>query len=321
MDEQFINKYKPKNIDDINLDIYSKKIIELYLKNNKINFIIQGNTCTGKTTLINIILQKYYNNKDININIDDNILYINLLRDYGINYYRNDIKNFCNINNFGNKKKTIIIDDLDSLNENCQQIILTLLNKYNNINFLFTFFDLNKINPIFLTLLEYIKIKQTSNNFLENILNNIIKNEKLDLEKNLVTKIVKLSNFCIPLCINNLNKLVLYGKIDEEIIESIICNISIQDFDQFIELCKNKDYKNSFKNIIKYIDDGFSVIDILDEFFIYIKNYSVLDDMYKFKIIKIISNYINIFNNVHEDKIELLFFTNCIIKTFNKLEK
>ena len=54
MSEQFINKYKPTNFEDINLDKHSKDIINLYLKNNKLNFIIQGNISSGKSSLINI---------------------------------------------------------------------------------------------------------------------------------------------------------------------------------------------------------------------------------------------------------------------------
>ncbi len=106
MSEQFINKYKPRDLEDINLDKHSKDIINIYLKNNKYNFIIQGNICSGKSSLINILINKYYNITN-NLNNNSDILYINLLKDYGINYYRNEIKNFCNINNFinNNKKK------------------------------------------------------------------------------------------------------------------------------------------------------------------------------------------------------------------------
>ena len=155
MSEQFINKYKPRDLEDINLDKYSKDIINIYLKNNKYNFIIQGNICSGKSSLINILINKYYNISN-NLNNNPDILYINLLKDYGINYYRNEIKNFCNINNFinNNKKKTIVIDDIDQINDNCQQIIISLINRYNNINFLFSFFDYNKIKDNFIKILE-----------------------------------------------------------------------------------------------------------------------------------------------------------------------
>jgi DNA polymerase III delta prime subunit len=328
MSYQLINKYKPKDLEDINLDKYSKNIINMYMKNNKYNFIIQGNICSGKSSLINILINKYYNinSNNINNNLNNNpdILYINLLKDYGINYYRNEIKNFCNINNFtnNNKKKTIVIDDIDQINDNCQQIIISLINKYNNINFLFSFFDYNKINENFLNILELIYIKPISVDFIKKILKNIIIKEQLNISDNIIEKIIKLSNYCIPESINNLNKIILFNNIDNNIdnninVENILSNITIDYFNKYINYCKTKNFKNSFNHILKFVDSGYSVIDIIEDFFLYIKNYSDLEDKYKFEIIKVICSMINVINNINEENIELLFMTNNIIDILN----
>lgn len=324
MAQQFINKYKPKELHDIHLDKYSIDIINIYLKNNKINFIIQGNICSGKTSLINILINKYYDNSNNNSNNNPNILYINLLKDYGINYYRNEIKNFCNINNFINnntKKKMIVIDDIDSINDNCQQIIISLINKYNNINFLFSFFDYNKINENFLKILEPLYIKPITNNFIKKILKNIILTENLIISDNNIEEIIKLSNYCIPQSINNLNKIILYNTDISKIknIENILSNITIEYFDLYITYCKNKNYKESFEHILKFVDNGYSVIDIIEDFFFYIKNYSNLDDKFKFEIIKVICSCINIINNINEENIELIFLTNNIISILHSI--
>jgi DNA polymerase III delta prime subunit len=322
MSEQFINKYKPKEFEDINLNKYSIDIINIYLKNNKINFIIQGNTSSGKSSLINILIRKYYNT--INLTNNPNILYINLLKDYGINYYRNEIKSFCNINNFvsnNSKKKMIIIDDIDLINDNCQQIIISLINKYNNINFLFSFFDYNKVNENLLKILEPLYITPITNEFIKKILKNIILKEKLFISDNIIEEIIKLSNYCIPQSINNLNKIVLYNSDLNKInnIENIISNITIDYFDLYIKYCKNNNYKESFEHILKFVDNGYSVIDIIEDFFLYIKNYSNLDDKYKFEIIKVICSSINIINNINEENIELIFLTNNIINILNSI--
>lgn len=116
----------------------------------------------------------------------------------------------------------------------------------------------------------------------------------------------------IRLIIPNLDNTITVDKL-----ENIICNILVTDFEQYIDLCKKKDNANAITYIINMSNNGYSVIDLLEEFFIYIKNHSDLDDKYKFKIIKQICNYINIFNNIHEDNIELIFLTNNIIKILN----
>ena len=65
---------------------------------------------------------------------------------------------------------------------------------------------------------------------------------------------------------------------------------------------------------------GFSVMDILDSYFIYIKHNESIKENIKYEIIKLICKYITIFHNVHEDEIELSLFTNDIIFLLNNIK-
>jgi len=199
MNNTFFDNYKPNNLSDINLNNETIEIINIYLKNNKMLFLIHGPSLSGKTSLINILLKEYYNSSNHN----DNILYINLLKEQGINYFRNEIKNFCQIHNSINiKQKSIIIDDFDSLNELNQKILINYINKYNNINFVLSCSDLNKIVPSTSYLLEMIKIENIDSMFLEKILNKIIKKTNIVLEENIKKKLLNDYNKNIPFFIN-----------------------------------------------------------------------------------------------------------------------
>ena len=66
--------------------------------------------------------------------------------------------------------------------------------------------------------------------------------------------------------------------------------------------------------MFKIYDKGYSVLDILDNYFSFIKITDILEDEQKYKIIQFICNYIAIFYKIHEHKIELTFFTNNLIK-------
>jgi hypothetical protein len=57
-------------------------------------------------------------------------------------------------------------------------------------------------------------------------------------------------------------------------------------------------------------DYGYSVIDILDYFFTFVKNTPILMENEKYNVIPVICKYITIFHNVHEDCIELALFSN-----------
>ena len=55
-------------------------------------------------------------------------------------------------------------------------------------------------------------------------------------------------------------------------------------------------------------------MDILDNYFIFIKMTDFINEITKYKIIKIICSYISIFHTIHENEIELVLFTNDLIK-------
>jgi hypothetical protein len=65
--------------------------------------------------------------------------------------------------------------------------------------------------------------------------------------------------------------------------------------------------------------DGFSVMDILDSIFNYVKMERVdIHEETKYKLIKYLCKYITIFHEIHEEEIELALFTNNIIKLFRE---
>ena len=56
-------------------------------------------------------------------------------------------------------------------------------------------------------------------------------------------------------------------------------------------------------------------MDILDNYFIFIKTTKIISESEKYEIIPLICKYITIFHNIHEDEIELALFTNNIINS------
>ena len=59
---------------------------------------------------------------------------------------------------------------------------------------------------------------------------------------------------------------------------------------------------------------GYSVLDILDCFYNFLKLTNSVDDHVKYNIIKVICKYIYIFYSLHEDEIELSLFSNNLLE-------
>jgi DNA polymerase III gamma/tau subunit len=144
---------------------------------------------------------------------------------------------------------------------------------------------------------------------------NIIENENIVMDEPATQFILKISDNSVKIIINYLEKIKLLNEpINEEYANILCTNIGFFLFDEYINLILKKDLKSAIKLIYAIYDQGHSVIDILDNLFLYIKTTNILNENQKYEIVPIICKYISAFHNIHEDEIELVLFTNNIIK-------
>ena len=107
---------------------------------------------------------------------------------------------------------------------------------------------------------------------------------------------------------------LLNEKITLNYAHQLCCNISFVMFEEYTKYIKQKNIQKAIKLIYEIYDKGYSVMDILDNYFLFIKSTNVLSEDEKYKIIPYICKYITIFHNIHEDEIELALFTNNVIR-------
>ena len=165
----------------------------------------------------------------------------------------------------------------------------------------------------------FITIYSPTYDKLLNITNNIITNENIDIDSDLIPLLIHSSNSSYKILLNTLQKIKIFNsKVDKNNIYELITSINFKNFNLYIQHIQNSNLIKAIDILDNISNSGVSVIDILFEFFYFIKNSNTdLDDMLKYNIIQIISKYIIIFNNLHEDAIELSFFTNELFNLFN----
>lgn len=318
MEQPFLYKYRPTKLSDFEIDNELFELLETLTKNSLLNILIYANSGCGKTSLINTIIKTYYNNENFSKN---DILTINSLKDQGISYYRYDVKIFCQtMSSIPTKKKFIILDDLDYINEQSQQVFRNYIDKYsNNVNFIASCSNLQKVIDSYQSRVIMIKIPPLQNNQLNNIINKIILRENILIEN-------KAKDFILSICNNSIRTLISYLEkfklLDEYISYDVALNtctnISFKDFNDYINYCLNNKLLEAINLINSIHERGYSVIDILDNFYLFIKTTEIIYEEQKYGIIKLICNYIIIFYNIHEDEIELSFFTNNLIEYLKK---
>jgi len=315
MNIQFLKKYQPSFFNEFIIDKEYIQLLKTLINMNNLNILLIGNSGSGKTSLLYATIREYYQLKVIPTN---NVLYINNLKEQGIQYYRNEVKTFCQTPSsiFG-KKKFIILDDIDIINDQSQQVFRNCIDKFShNVHFLSSCSNTQKVIDSIQSRCTLIKIKPISKNFLKKIYDKIKINENINIKSDTEDFILNICNNSIRLLINYMEKFKLLNiTITKEKVREICTNISFYEFENYtVEWHNNKNITEAIKIIYKIYKKGYSVMDILDSYFTFIKITDMIDENIKYKIIKLILKYIAFFHTIHENEVELAFFTNELVK-------
>lgn len=181
MNESFIYKYKPTSFEKMYINTNIKYIIDNILINRNINILFVGNNESGKTTIINLLHK-----------LIDNSLLINNLKEKGIKTFRTDIKFYCQLTI---KQKTLLIDDYEYINESTQYIIKVLMDTYKKNLYIASVKDIKKIIEPLQNKFMIIRLDNITNDYLNVLLNNVIKEENMALNDKCIKYIIKISNF------------------------------------------------------------------------------------------------------------------------------
>ena len=315
----FIKKYQPHYFKDFEIDEDVVNILNTLISMNNLNVLLIGDMGCGKTSLLNALIREYYNKFDTKTDEKaclDNVLYINSLKEQGINYYRNDVKTFCQTTaSVKGKKKFVVLDDLDLINEQSQQVFRNSIDKYShNVHFISSCSNIQKVIESLQSRFTIIKIKPLQKEHLTKIIHKIKTCENINIHPDSEKFILDICNNTAKILINYMEKFKLLNtEITLELATNVCTNISFFIFGQYTEHLKNKNLTEAIKLLYSIYDKGYSVMDILDNYFLFIKITPILTEDDKYKIIPIMCKYITIFHNIHEDEIELALFTNNLI--------
>jgi len=314
----FINKFQPIYFKDFEIESEFIDVLNTLIAMENLNILFIGDMGSGKTSILNALIKEYYKGFTESQYME-NVLHINSLKDQGINYYRNDVKTFCqNCSLLKNKKKIIVLDDIDLINEQSQQVFRNYMDKFShNIHFISSCSNVQKVIESLQSRFTIIKIKPLQRTNLKKIMDKIKTSENIDITSDAEEFILDICNNTAKILINYMEKFkLLQMQITLELATNICTNISFHSFQKYTEYVKNKNLHEAIQLIYSIYDKGYSVMDILDNYFLFIKTTSILNEEEKYMIIPFICKYITIFHNIHEDEIELALFTNNLIGYF-----
>ena len=314
--DPFVLKYKPYYLADFRMDKYMLGALQTLLELDDLNVLLYGNPSSGKTTLLEALIREYYRLGKHDPFPENNILYINNLKEQGISYYRNEMKTFCqSCSVIHGKKKMIVIDDIDNVNEQSQQVFRNYMDKYKkNINFISVCTNMQKVIESIQSRVHIMKVQPLNKPQIQAHMEYILEKENMQINAECREYILSICNHSVRTMMNHLEKLFFLSeeKINLDLCKKVCSNISFQHFERYIAHLKSGDLYAAIRIFYDIFEYGYSVIDILDYFFIFVKSTTDLDENVKYQIIPHLCKYITIFHNIHEDEVELALFTNSI---------
>ena len=236
---------------------FIKDIIYNIIKNKELpNLILYGDTGTGKSTILKIIIKNLYHTLN-----SDMVLYLNINNDRGINTVRSKIKDFSNnqinISNDLPKFKLIVFEQADYISIDAQNALRRIIETTCNLTrFIFIVNNLNNIiDPIESRCLV---LRFLSSNYTDERTKNYIEKYK-EINETTLKKIVKDANGNISDEIKKINYILSIQNNNNK--NSIINNIIL-----------NKDFCFNFKNIHKLIKETKNISELYNIFIDNIEN-------------------------------------------------
>ena len=251
-DYLWVEKYRPKKIEDCILSQDIKETFSQFLKQKEIpNLLLSGTAGTGKTTVARALCEELGADYII-INGSDEGRQIDTLR--------NKIKNFASTVSLTetSNHKVVIIDEADYMNADSVQPALRnfIETFYNNCRFIFTCNYKNKIIPalhsrctvIDFTIKNGQKVK-TAKLFMERMFL-LLKSEHIEFDKKVLAELIQKYYPDFRRTINELQRYSVRGKIDS----GILFSLSEANNKELVKTLKAKKFNDMRKWVVNNID-------------------------------------------------------------------
>ena len=253
----WVEKYRPKRIEDCILPESIKKTFRDFLKTGEIpNMLLAGPPGVGKTTVAKALCNE--------LGVD---FYVINGSDEGrfLDTVRNNAKNFASTVSLSSeaKHKVIIIDEADNTGNDVQLLLRAFIEEFaNNCRFIFTCNYKNKIlEPLHsrCSVIEFgIKGKekqQIASQFFKR-LNDILEKEKVETDKKVLAELINKHFPDWRRVLNECQRYSASGKIDS----GILAVITDTNTKELVNYLKKKEFQNVRKWIVQNLDNDPSAI-------------------------------------------------------------
>ena len=324
-DRRLIVKYRPRTVAEFCISPALAEAIRVMADVDDMSIMFVGDAFSGKTALLIAIIREYYQIPRCAPIPETNVLFINSLGEHGIGFYRTDIKTFCKSRcTIPGRKKMIVVDDIDALTEQSQHVFRNHIDKYgHNVNFVSACTNPQKVVASLQSRLHSVRLEKPSAAQVGALIRSVVENEAIAVDAGALELMLGFCGHSVCAMLNYLEKTRI---LDVPVSSSsegfsagevgaleLITDVSNEEFRRYIELVRARSLGGAIAVLYDIYDCGYSVIDILEYLFAFVKSTAMLADGEKYAVVEILCRYIAVFNTAHEDAVELALMTNNML--------
>lgn len=307
-----IAKYLPKRFGEFQMDPKVIQFLNRLIATDSISVLLISRTGCGKTSLINAIVNTYLGGHP---KASSNVLVVNSSKEQGVTFYRNQVRTFCqSLSTVPGKKRVVILDDIDAISEQAQQLFRTCMDQYGrSVHFIASCTDQRKVIECLQSRLVGVKIPSLGPRALEKIATRVINGEGLSVDKDALNHIISVSQGSARSVISYIEKASLIGgEMTLESAEELCTDISWKEFEMFISHVAWGNIRAATRILYDIHDQGFSVMDILDNFFCFLKQSDRVAQSDVYLLLPVVCKYLMRLHDVYSHTTELAFFTRSV---------
>lgn len=260
-DSLWVEKYRPKTLDEMVLEPNVKDFFENAIKQQEIPHLLLCSAAgSGKSTLAKLM--------PVLLNVS--YRYINASDERGIDTIREKVINFAQTLSLDGRFKIIILDEMDGLTGDAQRALRNTMEEYsNNVRFILTANYKNRITKPILSRVQTFELVPPLKGCISRVVE-IIKAEKVSVASDQKDKLRNLINSCYPdlrKIINTVQQNVRANiftvqaigsniEIAQKVYEHLLNKVTVLELRKFVidnEVSFSNDYQQLLKGLFEVI--------------------------------------------------------------------
>ena len=264
IEEIWIEKYRPNNLDDIvGQDAIVKRLKSYVRVKNMPHLMFSGAAGTGKTSAATAIAQELYKSE-----WHENFIELNASDERGIDVVRNKIKNFARTAPLHAQFKIIFLDEADALTPDAQSALRRTMESYSmSCRFILSSNYSSKIIEPIQSRCAIYRFKPVQDADIQSRIQYIADKEGITLNEGALAAISAIANGDLRKAINVLqSSAVINENIDENLVYQITSTAKPEDINLLIHTAMDGNFMDALIILDSFLlEQGLSAVDIINQ--------------------------------------------------------